>query len=93
MISACAGIICTISSMIRYEVRNRNRYPATATEASSDTSEASTTVLSVTSMLFRKNSQQDPIPDAWPLNTEWKLPSVGGRATGPGSVSRSPGMA
>ena len=77
MIRACPGIICTIRSMIRYDARKRNRNRATAIEASSEISEASTTVDSVTRRLLRKNSQTEPIPDAWPLMTAEKLPSVG----------------
>ena len=61
MISAWAGIICTISSMTRKLARSRNRNRATATDASSDTSEATRTVDSVTSRLLRKNSQTEPI--------------------------------
>ncbi len=76
-ISAWPGIICTISSMIRNEERSRNRNRATATEASSESSEAISTVASVTVRLLRKNSHTGPIPDAWPLMTWLKLPSVG----------------
>ncbi len=67
MISACPGIICTISSTMSSEVRNRNL--ATATEASSESSDASRTVTRVTARLLRKNSQTEPMPDARPLIT------------------------
>jgi hypothetical protein len=77
MISACPGIICTISSMIRKDARKRNLNRATATDASSDSSEASRTVASVTVRLLRKNCQTDPMPDACPLITCEKLPRVG----------------
>ncbi len=77
MIRACPGIICTISSMIRNEVRNLEENLATATEAISDSTEASSTVDSVTIRLLRKNSQIDPMPDALPLITWVKLASVG----------------
>src|ERR1700729_825309 len=76
-ISACAGIICTISSMIRNEDRNRNRNRATATDASRENSDAIRTVARVTARLLRKNSQTEPIPEACPLMTREKLPSVG----------------
>src|SRR5262249_49284487 len=57
--------------------RNLNLNLATATDASSETSEASSTVANVTAMLLRKNSHTEPIPDARPLTTWAKLPSVG----------------
>ncbi len=85
MTMACAGSICTISSMIRNVARNRNRKRATATAASSDTSEASTTVTTVTSRLLRKNTQNEmPSPAAWPFITLEKLCSVGCSGTGCG---------
>src|SRR5262245_25324656 len=77
MIRACAGIICTMSSMTRTEARNLNLNLATATDARSETSDARSTVASVTAMLLRKNSHTEPIPDAWPLITCAKFPSVG----------------
>ena len=64
MISAWPGIICTISSMIRNEARNRNRNLATATDASSDRNEEIRTAARVTARLLRKNSQTVPIPEA-----------------------------
>src|SRR5215467_14038572 len=63
--------------MISTEARNLNRNLATATDASKETSDATRTVASVTARLLRKNSHTDPIPDAWPLITSLKLPSVG----------------
>src|SRR5215472_11938294 len=77
MIRAWPGIICTMSSMTSTEARNLNLNLATATDARSETSDARSTVARVTAMLLRKNSHTEPIPDAWPLITCAKLPSVG----------------
>src|SRR5260370_42191142 len=77
MIRAWPGIICTISSMIRNEPRNRNRNLAAATAASSDTTEAISTAARVTARLLRKNSHTVPIPAACPLITWEQLPRVG----------------
>ena len=82
MTSAWAGIICTISSMIRNEVRSRNRNLATATAASSENSDATTTAASVTDRLLRKNIQTEPTPDACPLMTGRSCPAWDGRAAG-----------
>src|SRR5258708_28299985 len=77
MVGAWPGIIGTMSSMTSTEARNLNLNLATATEASSETTDASSTVARVTAMLLRKNSHTEPIPDACPLITCAKLPSVG----------------
>src|SRR5258708_25636902 len=87
MTSAFIGIICTTSSMIRYEARNRNLNRATATAANRDTAEESSTAETVTSMLLRKKIQNDrPAPAAPPLSTALKFPR-GGRAGSGGGVS------
>src|SRR5262245_3792523 len=63
--------------MISTEARNLNRNLATATDASSETSDARRTVASVTARLLRKKSHTGPIPETWPLITSLKLLSVG----------------
>src|SRR5260221_14572406 len=85
MTSAFIGIICTTSSMIRYEARNRNLNRATATAANRDTAEESSTAETVTSMLLRKKIQNDrPAPAAPPLSTALKFPRVGCAGSGGG---------
>src|SRR5215468_11095766 len=83
MTSACCGSICTTSSMISSEVRNRNRNLATATAASRAASEDKITAVSVTSMLLVKNVQNE-MPTVLPLNTLWKLARVGWAGSGCG---------
>ena len=61
----------------RNDARNRNRNLATATEASSEIIEASSTVARVTARLLRKKRNTDPMPEACPLITVAKLPRVG----------------
>ncbi len=50
--------------MISNDARNLNRNLATATDASSESTDATSTVASVTARLLRKKSHTEPIPDA-----------------------------
>ena len=58
MISASAGIICTISTVTRNAMRPRNRKRASATAARNATTSASTTTTAVTIALLRSDVQK-----------------------------------
>src|SRR5579864_8952246 len=81
--SACCGSIWTISSMIRYVVRNRNLNLATAMAASSAISEDATTATSVTNRLFFRKFQYGS-PMTLPSSTVLKLARVGWLGSGCG---------
>src|ERR1700733_2197926 len=83
MTRACCGSICTISSMTRYVVRNRNRNRATPTAASSAITEDATTATTVTNRLFFRKFQYG-MPITLPSITARKFPSVGWDGNGCG---------
>src|ERR1700761_2152588 len=86
--SACCGSSCTISSMIRYVVRNLNLNRPSAIAASSPTSDDTATATTVMNRLFTRKCQYD-IPITEPLNTLRKFASVGCSGTGCGVSENS----
>ena len=81
--SACCGSSCTISSKIRYVVRNLNLNRPSAIAASRPTSELTATATIVVNRLFLRKFQYE-IPITEPLKTLRKLASVGCSGTGCG---------
>lgn len=63
--SASAGTICTISSRIRNDVRNRKRNLATAVAASSANTAPITTALSATRVLLKRYCQMEGLRRPW----------------------------